>query len=244
MRNLALVVALAACGSKKPVDSKPDPKVAQLEKELADTKDALAKEKAAGEELRKAEAELKTKADEAAKLQAELTEVVGKYGEVTTADGAVRLELVDQILFPTGEADLTENGKQVLAKVGAALKSIDKQVWVQGHTDDQPIIVRKPKPEPKPAKAVKPAKGAKPAKVEPPKEKEEPPDAMLPFITNWELSAARALTVVHYLQDEAKIEPTRLAAVAFGQYRPVSKTKAKNRRIEIVLYPKAKITPK
>ncbi|MBA3500956.1 MAG: OmpA family protein, partial [Deltaproteobacteria bacterium] len=236
---------LVACGSKKGAKSTPDPKVVQLEKELADTKTALATEKAAADELRKAETELKGKADEAAQLQAKLAEVVGKYGEVTTADGAVRLELVDQILFPTGEADLTDNGKQVLSKVGAALKDIDKQVWVQGHTDDQPIFVRKPKPkapEPKPVKGAKPAKGAKPVKPELPKP--EAPDALLPFITNWELSAARSLTVVHYLQDEAKIDPTRLAAVAFGQYRPVSKTKSKNRRIEIVLYPKAKIAPK
>ena len=58
------------------------------------------------------------------------------------------------------------------------------------------------------------------------------------FATNWELSSARALTVVHYLQDEAKIDPRRLAAVAFGEHRPASKAKAKNRRIEIVLYPK------
>jgi len=240
--RIVVIALLAACGSKK--GSTPDPKVAQLEKELADTKTQLATEKAAADELRKGETELKAKADEAAQLQSKLAEVVGKYGEVTTADGAVRLELVDQILFPTGEADLTNNGKQVLAKVGAALKDIDKQVWVQGHTDDQPIIVRKPKPkapDPK-AKGAKPAKGAKAVKPEPPKP--EPPDAMLPFITNWELSAARSLTVVHYLQDEAKIDPTRLAAVAFGQYRPVSKTKSKNRRIEIVLYPKAKIAPK
>src|SRR5687767_14633048 len=145
--RLAVVVVLAACGSKKSA-SKPDPKVAQLEKELADTKDALTKEKASGDELRKAETELKAKADEAAQLQAKLTEVVGKYGEVTTADGAVKLELVDQILFPTGEADLTDNGKQVLSKVAGALKEIDKQVWVQGHTDDQPIVMRKPKPKP------------------------------------------------------------------------------------------------
>lgn len=240
---MAVVAALSvcACGSKKSA-AKPDPKVVQLEKELADAKAELAKEKAAGDELRKAETELKGKADEAAQLQAKLAEVVGKYGEVTTADGAVKLELVDQILFPTGEADLTDNGKQVLSKVGAALKDIDKQVWVQGHTDDQPIVMRKPKPKPEAKPAKKPAKGAKPAKVEPPKP--EPPDAMLPFITNWELSAARSLTVVHYLQDEAKIDPTRLAAVAFGQYRPVSKTKSKNRRIEIVLYPKAKIAPR
>jgi chemotaxis protein MotB len=61
------------------------------------------------------------------------------------------------------------------------------------------------------------------------------------FASNWELSAARALTVVHYLQDEAKLDPRRLAAVAFGQHRPASKAKAKNRRIEIVLYPKHKI---
>ena len=58
------------------------------------------------------------------------------------------------------------------------------------------------------------------------------------FSSNWELSSARALTVVHYLQDEAKIDPRRLAAVAFGEHRPASKAKAKNRRIEIVLYPK------
>jgi len=58
------------------------------------------------------------------------------------------------------------------------------------------------------------------------------------FASNWELSAARALTVVHYLQDEAKVDPRRLAAVAFGEHRPASRKNAKNRRIEIVLYPK------
>jgi chemotaxis protein MotB len=174
---------------------------------------------------------------------------------VTTADGAVRLELVDQILFPLGEAELTADGKVVLAKVGAALKDVDKQVWVQGHTDDTPILLRK-KPEaapppPPPAKDAKDAKATKGKKTKPPEpakpaEPAKPPanDAVLAFVTNWELSAARALTVVHYLQDEAKLDPTRLAAVAFGQYRPVSKVKAKNRRIEIVLYPRAKISPK
>ena len=65
-----------------------------------------------------------------------------------------------------------------------------------------------------------------------------PPPPPPKFATNWELSAARALTVVHYLQDTAKLDPSRLAALAFGQYRPVSRSnKAANRRIEIVLYP-------
>src|ERR1043166_5298217 len=249
------VLACSAWGSSKPPEGpKPDDKIKALEAELAKTKDELTKANAAAEDLRKEEDDLKAKADEAAKLQAKLAEAVGQNGEVTTADGAVKLELVDQILFPTGEADLSPNGKDLLGKVGAALKEIgDKQIWVQGHTDDQPIYPRKVKPPaPEPAPKEKLATGKKPdpkAKVDPkakidPKAKPDSNDAVLAYVTNWELSAARALTVVHYLQDDAKIEPTRLAAVAFGQYRPVSKAKAKNRRIEIVLYPRAKLTPK
>lgn len=256
MRHTAAAIAAflvcGACGSSKPPEGpKPDDRIKALEAELAKTKDDLTKANAAADELRKTDAELKAKADEAAALQAKLAEAVGQNGEVTTADGAVKLELVDQILFPTGEAELTPSGKDVLAKVGAALKEIgDKQIWVQGHTDDQPILPRKPRPaEPPSAAAAKTAKGKKDkvAKPDPrakPDAKPDTNDAVLAFVTNWELSAARALTVVHYLQDDAKIEPTRLAAVAFGQYRPVSKAKAKNRRIEIVLYPRAKLTPK
>src|SRR5215467_10762785 len=140
---------IAACGPKV------DPRIPKLEKDLADAKAegkaALDKEKENTDslqkkfdELRQSDAELKAKADEAKALEAKLAEAVGKAGEVTTADGAVRLELVDQILFPVGEASLTDKGKEVLAKVGAALKDVeDKQVWVQGHTDDQPILMRK-----------------------------------------------------------------------------------------------------
>lgn len=248
--GIAVLLVLAACGSSKPPEGpRPDDRIRALEAELQKTRDDLDRANAAAEEARKNEAELKARADEASALQAKLAAAVGQSGEVTTADGAIRLELVDQILFPLGEADLTPSGKEVLGKVGAALKEIgDKQIWVQGHTDDQPILPRKPK-APEPAKAKAGAKG-KPAKADAKKPARPEPvetdtnDAVLPFVTNWELSAARSLTVVHYLQDEAKIEPTRLAAVAFGQYRPVSRTKAKNRRIEIVLYPRSKLTPK
>jgi chemotaxis protein MotB len=258
---VAAFMAASACGAPQPAASGPgaapgaapeaargsDPRVQELEEQLAETKRALEDQKVEGEALRKSESELKVKADEAAALQTKLAEVVGKFGEVTTEDGAVRVELVDKILFPVGEADLTDNGRKVLAEVGAALKDIeDKQIWVQGHTDDSPIVVRKPKTPPPPPKVEEP-KGKKGGKADAKAKADEPPassDAVLPFITNWELSAARALTVVHYLQDEAKIDPSRLAAVAFGQYRPSSKSKAKNRRIEIVLYPRAKLSPK
>ena len=239
MRAGLFILVIAACGSKKPPEApKQDDRVAVLEAALAKTKGELQQERDAAEKLRASDS---SKADENKALQDKLAAAIGQAGEVTTADGAVKLELVDQILFPVGQAELTDKGKEVLGKVGEALKDVDKQVWVQGHTDDQPIFVKKEAP--KPAAPARPVRGRQP----PPKKeptKAEKPDAVLAFTTNWELSAARALTVVHYLQDDAKIDPTRLAAVAFSQYRPVSKVKAKNRRIEIVLYPRVAITPK
>jgi len=60
--------------------------------------------------------------------------------------------------------------------------------------------------------------------------------------SNWELSSARALSVLHYLSEKGVSEP-RLAAIGYGEYRSVTSnfTKAgrqKNRRVEIVILPK------
>lgn len=62
------------------------------------------------------------------------------------------------------------------------------------------------------------------------------------FPTNWELSTARATNVVRYLQDNGGLEPERLSAAGYSEYRPVESNetpegKARNRRIEIVLVP-------
>ena len=61
--------------------------------------------------------------------------------------------------------------------------------------------------------------------------------------SNWELSTARALSVLHYLSDEEGIAPQRLAAIGYGEYRPVASNNDKegcqlNRRVEIVILPK------
>jgi chemotaxis protein MotB len=60
------------------------------------------------------------------------------------------------------------------------------------------------------------------------------------YPTNWELGAARAVNVVRYLQEEVGMDPLRLSAVSYGQYRPKASNRtfagrAKNRRIEIIL---------
>ena len=60
------------------------------------------------------------------------------------------------------------------------------------------------------------------------------------FRDNWELSQARALSVVRYMQDDLGFPPDRLAATGFGEYRPVvagdtEAARAQNRRIELKL---------
>ncbi len=62
------------------------------------------------------------------------------------------------------------------------------------------------------------------------------------FPTNWELSASRALAVVHFLQSEVSIDAQRLSGAGYGEFQPTAlndtaEGKAINRRIEIVLLP-------
>jgi chemotaxis protein MotB len=59
-----------------------------------------------------------------------------------------------------------------------------------------------------------------------------------PFADNWELSEARALSVVRYMSQVQGIPPERLAATGFGEYQPVDpgdspEALARNRRIEL-----------
>ena len=62
------------------------------------------------------------------------------------------------------------------------------------------------------------------------------------FPTNWELSTARATTVVRFLQEKANVPGEHLVASGYGEFHPVASNKssagrAKNRRIEILLVP-------
>ncbi len=111
----------------------------QLEGEksqLATERDAL------NQEVEEKEAEL-------AKLRATYDDLEDKMkdeiskGEirVTQGGGKVQVDLVDKILFPSGEAALSEKGQEVLSRIGAILGKVeDKQIQVSGHTDDSPII--------------------------------------------------------------------------------------------------------
>jgi chemotaxis protein MotB len=133
-------------------------------------------------------------------------------GDISIQRGRDRLTitLVERVLFDSGQAQIKPSGVGVLKQVSEILKSQpDKQVRVEGHTDNVPI-------------------GAK--------LKER-------FPTNWELSTARATSVVRYLLEEGGLDPGNLSAVGFADTRPIASNDVEegrmaNRRIDIVLYPK------
>lgn len=60
------------------------------------------------------------------------------------------------------------------------------------------------------------------------------------FNSNWELSASRAINVVKLLINRSGLDPTKLSAVGYGEYKPVADNntiegRAKNRRVNIVI---------
>jgi chemotaxis protein MotB len=142
--------------------------------------------------------------DEQQRLMDELRKRVdAKEGEVSLTGGAgvVTVRLADEILFSSGEAELSRHGKEVLGRVGDVLKPLtDKQILVGGHTDDAPIHTTR-------------------------------------FPSNWELSTARAVDVVHFLVDQVGVDPRKLTAAGYSQYHSRGLDRAHDRRIEILLIP-------
>lgn len=60
--------------------------------------------------------------------------------------------------------------------------------------------------------------------------------------SNWELSSARALSVLHYIIDKKGVSPERISAIGYGEYQPVASNDTRegrqlNRRVEIVILP-------
>ncbi len=68
-----------------------------------------------------------------------------EQGQVKITQLADRLSvvMVDKVLFPSGEAEITPDGVGVLERVGKVLKDTqDRIIRVEGHTDDLPIRPR------------------------------------------------------------------------------------------------------
>lgn len=180
-------------------------RIDELGKQLSDAEAAKkALEDAAAAELSKVKQNYE---DMTAGLKSEIA--AGQI-QITQLQGKLTLNMVDKILFDSGQAEVKSDGKAVLAKIGDALNKIqDKDIRIEGHTDDKPIA------------------GALQSK----------------YPTNWELSTARATAVLRYLIDHAAVDPKRLVAAGYGEFRPKASNdtpegRAQNRRIEIILVPR------
>ena len=161
--------------------------------------------------------QVQAKEEELAKLQGTYQELAAKMKEeiakgdvrLSQSGGRIKVDLVDKILFDVGDASITPRGEEVLSRVGAVLVNVaDRKIQVSGHTDDQPISDR----------------------------------LRARYPTNWELASARASNVVRFLEDKARVPGRRLVAAAYGPWEPISTNRtasgrARNRRIEIVLFP-------
>ena len=63
--------------------------------------------------------------------------------QITQLADKLQVSIVDKILFPSGEANITDEGLLVLERVGNILKDVaDKIIRVEGHTDNVPISAK------------------------------------------------------------------------------------------------------
>ncbi|MCB9777599.1 MAG: OmpA family protein [Alphaproteobacteria bacterium] len=105
--------------------------------------------------LRQSVDEIKSALDELANRKRQAEERVAAYQDmlsrfqklidagrlkVKIVDGRMIVELATDILFASGKAELSKEGRESLAEVGAVLADIpDRAYQVEGHTDDVPI---------------------------------------------------------------------------------------------------------
>lgn len=152
---------------------------------------------------READALKEREANLRSRLQKEIDD---KTVEIENLRGKLSVRMLDQILFPSGSADILPEGKVVLDKVASVIADTTDSIRVEGHTDNVPIGETLKKKYP----------------------------------SNWELSGARASSVVRYFQAGRGIDPTRMEAVGLSAYNPVAPNDTpenlqRNRRVEVIL---------
>jgi len=171
-------------------------------------KDAKIQEMTAALEKEKAQQKALLEAYDKARTQSpQLAAQTVSRGRPGATDSAVTFTILSEVLFKSGAADVTAEGKAALHKAALTIRKDypNARIEVRGHTDNVPIRYS-------------------------------------PYKSNWELSMARALAVVHYLIESEGFRADQLTAVGCGETRPVASNstaagRRRNRRAEIVVYP-------
>jgi len=158
--------------------------------------------------------ELKTQLTDLERAKAELenrlrSEIDDKEVNVQMHDKGLVITFVSEVLFNSGKAELREGSFKKLDKVASVLTTTVSDLNVGIEGHTDNV-----------------------------------PIMHSGWKSNWELSTTRALSVLHYLEDSKNIDPRRLSATGYGEFHPVTsnatkKGKQQNRRVEIVILPKA-----
>ena len=143
------------------------------------------------------------------------SEFFGRLRDLLGTQEGVRIEgdrfvFSSEVLFPPGGAQLSPLGEGEIAKIAAILRGIADEI-----PPEIDWVIR--------------VDGHT---------DNVPLSGLGEFADNWELSQARALSVVKYMANFLAIPPSRLAANGFGQYQPINRAdtpeaRAQNRRIEL-----------
>jgi chemotaxis protein MotB len=115
--------------------------ITDLRQKTADLEAENARLKADLADLKKKEAEVLTESNTYKQLMQEMKGEVAK-GQITISElkGKLTLDVVDKILFASGQADVTKEGLAVLKRVIDILKNVkDKSIRIEGHTDNVKI---------------------------------------------------------------------------------------------------------
>jgi flagellar motor protein MotB len=165
--------------------------------QLAAEQSALADSETARAELEAAEAA--RLAAEAQELERYRSEFFGRLRELLEGREGVRIDgdrfvFSSEVLFDVGSADLAPEGLAQIENVAALLSEVADDI-----PDNIDWIIR--------------VDGHT---------DDQQIGAGGAFANNWELSQARALSVVLYMSEELGIPPSRLAATGFGEFRPVA----------------------
>ena len=190
----------------------------QLQSLGSDLNAALAR--AAAEERRRRELEeeeRKRLEAEAADLANYRSEFFGRLRELIGERDGVRIEgdrfvFSSEVLFPPGGAELSPAGQRQIAGIAQILRDIAADI-----PPEIDWVIR--------------VDGHT---------DNIPLSGFGQFADNWELSQARALSVVRFMSNFLGIPPDRLSANGFGQYQPINtddtaEARAQNRRIELKL---------
>ena len=169
------------------------------------------------EERKKLEEENSKLTNQAEELASYKSEFFGRMRQVLKGQERVsivgdRFIFSSEVLFSPGSSDLSTEGKAEISNVTESLSSIMKDI-----PDNIDWVIR--------------VDGHT---------DDIPLSGFGEFKDNWELSQARALSVVKYMITDLNFSGSRLAANGFGEYQPINiedtpEARAQNRRIEIKL---------